>query len=217
MEIAIVGTGNMGTGLAKSFARAGHSVTLISRSDEKAASLAKQISGESGGAVSGATYDLPVTADVVVLATHWWDNIALDAVGKLENLSGKILVDITNPLAKDFMSNTIGHTTSAAEEIAQRAPSVRVVKAFNTVFAESLAEKKQVFGEQRATGFFAGDDAEAKAVVAGLIQDVGFAPLDVGPLKNARYLEPLAQLNIQLGYGLGKGTDVGFKFLERSA
>lgn len=217
MNIAVVGTGNMGRGLATSFARAGDSVTLISRDVDKAQSLARELAITSASNVSAAGYDAPLEANVIVLATHWWDNIALDALEKLGSLSDKILIDITNPLAHDFMSNTLGHTTSAAEEIAKQVPEAQVVKAFNTAFADILAEDKQIFAGQRATGFYCGDNAEAKQVVAKLVREVGFEPLDVGPLKNARYLEALAQLNIQLGYGLNMGTEVGFRYLRRAA
>ena len=112
------------------------------------------------------------------------------------------------------MSNTIGHTTSSAEEIAKMIPQARVVKAFNTIFAAIMEQGKQKFGSETATGFYCKDNAEAKQAVAGLIKDAGFEPIDVGVLKNARYLEAMAQLNIQVGYGLNGGTDVAFKYMR---
>jgi 8-hydroxy-5-deazaflavin:NADPH oxidoreductase len=127
---------------------------------------------------------------------------ALNAIQQLGDLSEKIVIDCTNPLAPDYVSNLLGHTTSSAEEIAKLIPGARVVKSFNTIFADILEPGKQTFGGHQGTGFYCGDDSEAKEVVAKLIQDTGFEPIDVGILKNARYLEPMAQLNIQIAYVL---------------
>ncbi len=94
-------------------------------------------------------------------------------------------------------------------------PGIRIVKAFNTIFAEVMEPGKQIFGEYPATGFYCRDDPEAKAVVAHLIRNAGFDPVDAGPLKNARYLEPMAQLNIQIAHGLGGGTEGAFRYMRR--
>ncbi len=112
------------------------------------------------------------------------------------------------------MSLVLGHTTSAGEEIAKWALGAKVVKAFNTVLAPVIHSSPQ-FGNQTATVFYCGDDAAAKAIVAGLAKESDFDPVDAGPLKNARYLEALTELLVQLAYGLGMGTDIAIKLLRR--
>ena len=107
----------------------------------------------------------------------------------------------------DFSGLSIGHTTSAAEEIQKRAPQAKVVKAFNTIFAQVLQNGGQAAGRP-ATVFVAGDDEAARAAVAELARSAGFETLETGALATARYLEPAAALNITLGYGLGHGTDI---------
>jgi 8-hydroxy-5-deazaflavin:NADPH oxidoreductase len=212
MKIAVIGTGNVGSRLSKLFVLANHQVVLGSRNPLKA----KEIAATLGENAAGMTYaDAASAADVVVIATPWANNATLDAVRKLGALSEKIVIDCTNPLAPDYISNLLGHTTSSAEEIAKLIPGARVVKAFNTIFADIMEPGKQTFEGHRGTGFYCGDDPGAKEVVAKLIQDVGFEPIDVGVLENARYLEPMAQLNIQIAYVLGGGTDVAFRYIRR--
>lgn len=212
MRIAVIGAGNVGSRLAKLFILAGHEVIVGSREQKKAAAIASRL----GENVKGATYaDAVVNADVIVVTTPWANNATLEVIQELGDLTGKIVIDCTNPLAPDYMSNTLGHTTSSAEEIAKLLPGVPVVKAFNTIFADVMEPGKQTFGEHRATGFYCGDDLGAKETAARLIQDAGFEPVDAGVLKNARYLEPMAQLNIQIAYGLGGGTDVAFRYMRR--
>ena len=211
MKLAIIGTGNVGCRLAKLFVLAKHQVFLGSRNLSKAETVAASL----GENAKGMTYaDAVLEADVIFLATPWANNVTLAVIQELGDLNG-IVVDCTNPLAPDYLSNTLGHTNSAAEEIAKRLPNARVVKAFNTIFANVMKPGKQTFGEDKGTGFYCGDDLSAKQVVARLIQDAGFEPIDAGVLKNARYLEPMAQLNIQIAYGLGGGTDVAFRYMRR--
>jgi 8-hydroxy-5-deazaflavin:NADPH oxidoreductase len=138
---------------------------------------------------------------------------AIDDVVKTAGdvLVGKTVVDVTNALAAD-MSLAIGFTTSGAEELQKKLPKARVVKAFQTVFARHMETGK--LGDQRLTTFVAGDDAGAKASVLALANDVGFDAVDAGPLRNARLLEPLGYFNIQLGYVLGMGTQIGVKLLH---
>ncbi|MFM7366147.1 MAG: NADPH-dependent F420 reductase [Cuspidothrix sp.] len=212
MKIAVIGAGNVGSRLAKLFILAGHEITIGSREQEKAQAIAAQL----GETVKGAKYaDAVASADVIIITTPWANNTTLGVVQELDDLTGKIVIDCTNPLAPDYMSNTLGYTTSSAEEIAKLIPGVPVVKAFNTIFAEVMEPGKQIFDGQKATGFYCGDDAAAKATVAKLIEDAGFEPVDVGVLQNARYLEPMAQLNIQIAYGLGGGTNVAFRYMRR--
>lgn len=212
MKIAVIGIGNVGSRLAKLFVLANHKVVLGSRDRDKANAIAETL----GETAKGATYaDAVSGADVVAIATPWANNVTLDAIRELGDLTGKIVLDCTNPLAPDYMSNTLGHTTSSAEEIAKQLPDIPVVKAFNTIFAEVMEPGKQIFDGQQATGFYCGDNSDAKAIVAQLIRDAGFEPVDAGVLKNARYLEAMAQLNIQIAYGLGGGTDVAFRYMRR--
>lgn len=199
MKVTLIGTGNMGSGLAKHIAKAGHTLAITGRDAAKAQALA-QANRATFKAVNAAE-----GADVVILATAYGDAItALRAVG---DLTGKVIIDITNPLTADYMGLSIGHSTSAAEEIQKAFPKAKVIKAFNTVFAQVLANGPKLAGETVQV-YFAGDDAGAKETVKALIQSTDFAAVDAGELKNARYLEPLAGLNIYFGYGAGKGTSI---------
>lgn len=202
MNILVIGTGNMGAALVKQLHAAGHTVRVTARDAAKAAALASQYPGVQSVGAAGAADGQAL----VVLATGYADAAAaLQSVG---NLQGKVVVDITNPLTADYMGLTLGHSTSAGEEIALAVPDARVVKAFNTLFAQVLAQGATLADGSQATVFVAGDDADARATVADLARSMGFASIDAGALKNARYLEPLAGLNIYLGYGAGRGTGI---------
>ena len=204
MKVTLIGTGNMGSGLAKQFSKAGHSLVITGRNAAKAQALAQATRGSFKAA--NAAED----ADVVIVATAYGDAVtALRAAG---DLAGKVVIDITNPLTADYMGLTLGHSTSAAEEIQKAFPKARVVKAFNTVFAQTLAAGPSLGGETVPV-YLAGDDAAAKETVKALAQSAGFAAVDAGGLKNARYLEPLAGLNIYFGYGAGKGTAIAPKWI----
>ncbi len=199
MNITLIGTGNMGSALAKQVSGAGHTLTITGRNADKAKALAQ---------TSGATYRAGAAAegaDVVIVATPYADAVA--ALRTAGSLQGKVVVDLTNPLTADYMGLTLGHSTSAAEEIQKAFPEAKVVKAFNTVFAQVLGAGPKLAG-QTVPVYVAGDDAAAKETVKSLIQSTGFAPVDAGALKNARYLEPLAGLNIYFGYGAGRGTSI---------
>jgi NADPH-dependent F420 reductase len=208
MNIAIIGTGHMASGLAKQFALAGHRVMLGSRHPAQASLPASTPSSVAVLAIPQALQ----SAEVVFLA------VPFAAVGDVIQAAGpwdgKIVVDITNPLTPDFMELSRGFTTSAAEEIARLIPGARVVKAFNTVFAQVLDQGPD-FGSERVSVFYAGDDESANQCIADLIASTGFKPVYAGGLKNARYLEPLAALTIQLAYALGHGTQIAPAFLER--
>ena len=200
----------MGSAFVKQLTRAGHTVVVAARNIEKAEAVAAANPGATARALANAAEQ----AEVIVLATGYADAVvALKSVG---NLLGKIVIDITNPLTADYMGLSIGHTTSAAEEIAKAVPEAKVVKAFNTVFAQVLAEGADFGNGHVVPVYFAGDDAAAKSTVSNLIESIGFAPVDAGPLKNARYLEPVAGLNIYFGYGAGKGTAIAPFWLDRA-
>ncbi len=207
MKVTVIGSGNMGSGFVKQLKKAGHDVRVTGRNPEKAQQLATQHGARAVGPAEAATSDL------LILATGYDD--AVPALKALGPLGGKVVVDVTNPLTADYMGLTIGHTTSAAEEIARAVPGARVVKAFNTVFASVLADGASLGAGKTVPVFVAGDDAQAKAAVSEIARSIGFDVVDAGALKNARYLEPLAGLNIYLGYGAGLGTNIAPAWLRQ--
>jgi predicted dinucleotide-binding enzyme len=209
MKITVIGAGNMGSAFVQQLSRAGHQVSVTARDGEKAAKVAAA-AGAKAIPTAGAAKD----ADAIVLATGYADAVAaLCAVGDLD---GKVIVDITNPLSADYMGLTLGHTSSAAEEIAKAVPGAEVVKAFNTVFAQVLAEGPDFGNGQRVSVFVASDSERAKQTARAMAESIGFAVVDAGGLKNARYLEPLAGLNIYLGYGAGLGTAIAPTWIRKA-
>jgi predicted dinucleotide-binding enzyme len=124
---------------------------------------------------------------------------------------GKVLIDVTNAIGPEGRL-AIGFSTSGGEELQKLLPEAHVVKAFNTVFAQNQRTGR-IRGIQ-LTAFIAGDDAAAKNTVGTLARDIGFDPVDVGGLSEARYLEPMAMLLIKLGYGLGMGPSIGFTLVH---
>lgn len=208
MKVTVIGTGNMGSAFVKQLAKAGHQVRVTGRDLQKATALAVSASATAAPA-DRALGD----SDAVIIATGYAD--AVPALRALGNLQGRVVVDITNPMTADYMGLTLGHSASAAEEIAKAIPGAEVVKAFNTIFAQVLAEGASLGGQQ-VPAFVASDSARAKQVASQLAQSIGFAVIDAGSLKNARYLEPLAGLNIFLGYGAGLGTSIAPTWLRKS-
>lgn len=202
MSIAILGAGNMAKGLAALFAKAGYKVVVGARDVAKAQAVAAAAGhGARGDGIAAAAK----SADFVVLAIPF--DAAAEALAAAGDLAGKAIIDITNPLTPDYMGLTIGHATSAGEEIQKLAPKAKVVKAFNTIFAQVLANGGKAAG-RAATVFIAGDDASANNAVEAIARKAGLDVVQTGGLKLARYLEPLAGLNIALGYGRGLGTDI---------
>ncbi len=209
MKIAILGAGNVGGALGKGWAAKGHSVHfgVPQPQSEKISALLKSIGKN---ARAGNVHEAAENAEVVVLATPW--PAARDAVIAAGKLAGKIVIDCTNPLEPDLSGLTVGHTTSAGEQVAQWATGARVVKAFNTTGAGNMANTH--YGDKEIT-MCAGDDAAAKSVVMKLAQDLGFEAVDAGPLKIARLLEPFAMLWIYLAIKQGLGPNIAFKLLRR--
>lgn len=199
MTVAIIGTGNMGAGIARLLAGKGVKVAIGSRDPAKAAKLAKDIGEDAqGGGIAAATK----LADVVVLAVPY--AAVAETIRDAGGFAGKILVDISNPITPDYKALTVGHTTSAAEEIQKLAPEAKVVKAFNTIFAQLLpAEARK---DRAVQVFVAGDDEGAKKVVSDIVAKGDFEPVESGALSNARYLEPVGEINIHFGFFLGWGT-----------
>ena len=202
MSIAILGAGNMAKGLAALFAKAGYKVVVGARDLAKAQAVA---AAAGHGARADGIAAAAKSADFVVLAVPF--TAAAETLAAAGDLAGKAVIDISNPLTPDYMGLTIGHSTSAGEEIQKLAPKAKVVKAFNTIFAQVLANGGRAAGRP-TTVFIAGDDASANNAVEAIARKAGFDVVQTGPLKLARYLEPLAGLNIALGYGRGLGTDI---------
>lgn len=203
MTVAIIGTGKMGGGLARLLAAKNIDLAIGHREPAKAVALAQEIgsSQAQGGGVAAAVK----LADTVILAVPYTEvSAALDSAG---DLTGKIVIDISNPITPDYKALTVGHTTSAAEEIQKRIPGAKVVKAWNTIFAELLPVAAHEGRSQPVQVFIAGDDEDAKKKVADLVAATGFEPVESGPLSNSRYLEPVGEINIHLGFFLGWGTN----------
>lgn len=190
MNIAIIGTGNVGKALAGSLARGGYRVILADRDADRARAAA----AETGGPAARSLREAAKGADVVVLAVPY--PALVEVAGELDGIAdGKVVVDVTNPLTPDYTGLAL-EGISAAEQLQARLPRARVVKAFNTVLAARQAQPN-VDG-QTADGFVASDDEEAKRTVAEIERAMGLRPIDAGALRMARSLEHLAFLNIQI-------------------
>jgi predicted dinucleotide-binding enzyme len=192
----------MGSAFARRASAAGHDTAITARSLEQARKAATEAGGKARAVPAG---EIATGSDLLIAATPYAHQLsALKAAG---NLSGKVVIEISNPVNAEFSDLVLGHTTSAAEEIARALRGAKVVKAFNTVFAARLAAGGAL-GIQREQVFFAGDDEGAKQSVRSCIESIGFEPFDAGPLRNARYLEPIGMLNIYLGRFAKLGTAI---------
>jgi NADPH-dependent F420 reductase len=207
MKIAVIGTGHVGGALGAGWARAGHAVIFGSRAPDSAE--VQQVLQSANNATTASLQEAARAAEAVVLAVPWGS--VLDVLTLINaNISGKVLVDCTNPAkARAEMD----HVASGGEQVAQWAPSARVVKAFNTTGFENMQNPK--FGRDVASMFYAGNDEEAKNLVRQLISDLGFDPVDAGPLSQAHALEALASLWGGLAYGQQMGRGIAFRLLRR--
>lgn len=210
MKVTVIGAGNMGSAFVRQLVGAGHQVSVAARDAAKAA----QVAAAHPGAVAVPAAGAAQGADVVVVATGYADAVA--ALRTADVQAGQTVIDITNPLTADYMGLTLGHSTSAAEEIAKAVPQAALVKGFNTVFAAVLAEGADFGAGRKVSVFVASDSAPAKQQATQLATSMGFEVVDAGGLKNARYLEPLAGLNIYLGYGAGLGTAIAPTWLHKA-
>ena len=210
MDIAILGTGRVGSALGSRWAQKGHRIYygVQERDNEEVRNVVSR-SGPNAQALSLA--EAAAAGEVVVLAIPW--EAARPVIEGLGPLDGKILVDCINPLTADLKGLQLGFNTSAAEQIASWAPTARVIKAFNTI--SDAAMVNPWFGDQRATMFYCGDDQQAKAVVCTLTEELDLEPVDAGPLVNARQLEPLSMLYVYLAIFGGWGGDCAFKIIKR--
>jgi NADPH-dependent F420 reductase len=214
MKIAVIGAGNVGGTLGKRWARAGHEVAFGVRdpAEARAAALVR----DAGPGARAASVSEAVREAAVVLLSVPWEN-AQEALAAAGDLRGRILIDATNPVALTAeglrQGLVIGHTTSGAEEVARWADGARVVKAFNTTGWQNMADP--LYGSQGLSMLLCGDDAEARKTTADLARQLGFEPVDVGPLRSARYLEAVAMLWIDMAVLRGFGTNFGLRVVKR--
>jgi predicted dinucleotide-binding enzyme len=191
MKIAIIGNGNVGSALEAGLTRNGHDVRAVGREP-------------------GTVREAGVFAEIVILAVPFGE--VDNAVRELgSSVSGKVIVDATNALTPEY-ELAVGFSTSGAEELQKKLPQSKVVKAFNTAFASAM-NGGQINGEQLA-GLVAADDPDGKAQILALVEQLGFDPIDAGPLAAARLLEPLGVLNIKLGFAQGYGPSSGFRLVR---
>ncbi len=183
--MATISTGNMGTGLGRQFAAAGH----------------------------GTCSEAIARTDAFLLAVNWWD--IDEVLPQLGDVGGKILIDCTNPYTDNTYSTPAdlgGH--SAGEVIQERLPGARLVKAWNHVYAQ-IVNSSPEFGGEPASMLIASDDAEAKEAVASLARDAGYDPVDAGPLWSAFNVEKVATVMITIAYVVGPGANQALKIVGR--
>jgi 8-hydroxy-5-deazaflavin:NADPH oxidoreductase len=207
MSITIIGTGIMARGIAIRALAGGHSVTLLGTKLDKAQALADELSGD----VNAGEVGDPLTGEVIVLAI--WYAAVDDVLGRYgDQLEGKAVLDITNPIDVDAFEPLDPEAASAAQEIAAKTPGAKVVKAFNTTFAGALGEG-QVAG-QPLDVLIASDAEDAKETVSRIVADGGLRPIDAGPLKRAREIEALGYLDMAIQQPLGTGFTTTVKVLS---
>jgi 8-hydroxy-5-deazaflavin:NADPH oxidoreductase len=206
MQITIIGTGNMARGIATRAVAGGHEVTLLGTETSEAETLAGDLPGD----VRAGQVGDPLAGDVVVLAV--WYPVVDDVLGRYgDQLDGRILVDITNPIDVDAFEPLKLDAGSAAEEIQGRAPGAKVVKAFNTTFAGTLVEGRVL--DQPLDVLIASDHEDAKETVGRIVSDAGLRPVDAGPLKRAHELEAVGYLHMALQQPLGQNFTTAIKLL----
>jgi predicted dinucleotide-binding enzyme len=193
MKVGIIGKGHVGSAIADGLTKKGHQIKYGHRDPKEPVSEAAK------------------WGEIIVIAVpHEAVDDVVKEIGSLAD--GKVLLDVTNAVT-DELGLAVGFSTSAAEELQKKLPKARVMKAFNTVFAANQSTGK--IDAEQLTLFVAGDDKKAKETVMQLGRDIGFEPVDAGPLKSARYLEPMAILLIDLAFGFGKmGTGIGYKLVK---
>jgi hypothetical protein len=198
MKIAVLGFGAVGSQLGKLWAKKGHQVTAGLREG----SQHRQKASDAGVSVATPA-DAVKEGEVVVIALPW---PAVESALKPLALDGKVVIDVVNPMGADLMVQ-VPPAGSAGEQIAEWAKGGRVVKAFNTIGA-------QLMGDSTFDMMYCGDDAAAKKIVGSLIADSGMKPVDVGPLRNARYLEQIAGLWVDLVVKQGTHGAFGFNLVR---
>ncbi len=209
MNIGIIGSGNVGGALGTRWAQGGHQVVFGSRNPN--GDQIQEVVKTAGPKARAATLQDAAGNDVLLLSTPW--PATRQALEGLGSLAGKVLLDATNPLAPNLAGLEYGTTTSNGEMVASWATGAKVVKIFNTVGFNIMANP--IFGSDRAVMFYCGDDAGAKRVAKQLAEELNFDAADAGPLAQARLLEPFAVLWISLALVHGFGREIGFKLMRR--
>jgi predicted dinucleotide-binding enzyme len=209
MRVGILGSGLMGGKLGTLFARAGHEVVFsYARSEQKLTRLAR---GAKGKARAGTPREAAEDADAVLLAVHW--SRLEDVLNQTGDMSGKVIVTCSLPMNDDNSALVVAHTSSGAEALAKKVPGAEVIAAFNSVPSEVLFGVFEGRGNvTRPSLVYCGDKHTGKHLAARLIRDVGFDPVDAGPLRIARYIEPFALLVAQLAYGGKGGPELAYRF-----
>jgi|SRR3954470_1404426 predicted dinucleotide-binding enzyme len=209
MRIGILGSGLMGGKLGTIFARAGHEV-VFSYSHSKA-KLEKLARDAGGVARAGTPAEAARDADALLLAVHW--SRVDDVLAKAGDVAGKVIVTCSLPMNADDTGLVIANTWSGAEELAKKIPKAPVVAAFGTVPSEVLFSVFERAGDgPRPSLVYCAENARARKVAAQLISDVGFEPIDAGPLRIARYTEPFTLLIAQLAYEGDRGPALAYRF-----
>ena len=208
MRVAIVGSGLMGGKLGTLFARARHEVVFsYARSKEKLKRLARDAHGN---ARAGTPSEAARESDALLLAVHW--SRIDDVLNQVGDLSGKVVVSCSLPMNARNTELVVAHASSGAEALAKRVPKARVVSAFHTVPSEVLFRVFEARRNARPSLVYCGDESSSKGVAAELIRDAGFDPVDAGPLRIARYIEPFALLVGQLAYEGSGGPELAYRF-----
>ncbi len=208
MRIVMIGTGRIGFSLGPLLVRSGHEVKFGSRDPER---IRGEVSRFGSGASAGTISEAAQFGEVLVTAVPW--HAVPETLKAAGPLTGKTIVDCTNPLTPD-MGLAVGRTTSAAEETAKLFPEAAVVKGFNTIFAAHYQAGDLGSGEQRLNMFFCGDDQAAKKKVSNIIESLGLIPVDAGPLREARYIESLGVFMVRLAFVQGMGTQIAWKLVS---
>lgn len=209
MNIGIIGSGNVGATLGKAWANRNHSIMYsYSRDLEKL----KKLAHDSGNSSKyGTPEEAAAFGEVILLATPW--NKTEEVLQTLDDMTGKIVIDCTNPLDEDREGLAVGFSTSGAEMIAEQIPGAHVIKAFNSTGTANLANPR--YGREELSMFVCGNHEISKSLVMRLAEDLGFDAVDAGPLSNARLLEPLGMLWTYLASKHDQGNHIGFKLLKR--
>lgn len=205
MQIGILGSGNVGGALGTAWAKRGHAVIFGFRDPAKAEAV--ELAKASGAKAASQTD--AAKAEVILVSLPW---PATKSVLSALDLKGKIVLDATNPIKADFSGLEAGTDNSGGELVASWAAGARVVKIFNSTGYANMADPS--YDGQPSFMPYCGDDAEAKKIAHQLATEIGFDAQDLGPLKNARYLEPLAMVWITLAFA-GLGRDIAFRLARR--
>ena len=210
MKIAILGAGNVGSTLGRSWLTKGHEVFFGVRNpkDDKTLALLEDL----GGNVRAGTNNEAIAfCEIILLSLPW--QVVEATLTNAGDLSNKIIIDATNPLTPDFSALEIGFDTSGAEQVAAWAKGAKVFKTFNQTGWENMANP--VYDGKPSAMMVCGNDTAAKNIVMGLVTDIGFEAIDMGELKMARLIEPFGMTWIHLAMRQGLGRDWAFQIVRR--